>query len=1176
MADPTPAPTLASAISALNDTVVSMAQMMQADQNRRTERDAKKEEGEKDKKKDAETKKLNGELKSSVRQLGTSVTTMITTVKRLSDSVAALSDTQRRLGISLTTALDVRVGALAQSSRSQILAVRGLVDAIKGVKSSFGPPVRPQDILDAQQAYAEEFGAIISSAAGTGLAQEASRMGVTADKIVKSTRVFLGASLNDYNKALSMQSRFMSAFRGQGLAPRAAYEAIIKYSDLIAKNGDRFAQGFARAAADAKKIGTDLNKIEQFADSMVDDFSGFLEKQGELAAMGFQFDSSRLLEAAASDDTERITNELRSQLANTGKDLENLNRFERRMIENAFGINIGELKRLAGATPAISGSGGDTMENTQSLVSDIKKLLESSNNPIVRALKDILDKYSVFDRIENLIKDPDRLRAVAFGMVGTGGILGVITSGLLLLGSVLKPVISLFSALGRGLTSVLKLFGVGTGGAAAGGTGLLQSIMGIVKYVKIAQGLVGGILGFTTAKREGASTSTALGAGVIRGGAGMIGGSILGGALGSFLGPIGTLIGTLLGGFIGDIFGKTLNKYVPQLSKLLGSAFLGGLEGLKSGWNDIKNLFVSLNEDALKPMAKQVESLFTSILKMIGGTEEEGMRKLTKIFKTIGFVIGSGLLYPLEVLLASVKVIVNIVRLVAAAVQGNWTEAYAAASDIGTDIFNTLTSPFRRAAAFIGEMQVEDRARENVTGSVGFARGGLITGPGTSTSDSVFARLSAGEYVLNAKATKALGTDVLNQLNSGILPKYATGGEVSRTPSRTLSPSQQQELNNLTTSRTTLIREYGQAHYNLYYASIFEPRIAELQRKVQIPIVQNVSVGAQTSGQNAAVQGLSSARSTTSDINKGVKVVDETLIPLLTRGKGLRTPGAAASSISTGAQVTKQLESTFVGGFQGKNWRAASEGFESSLWKGTGKFLKNFGSVLQGVYLTAAILDGDYRGAARAITQTVAGKVAGTLVGGAVGAGTYGTLAPLAFVATDIAVSELTGKLFDEIFPTSEAAEARRIGQLEMRKRSMTAGFTSESVGMGMQSQQRPIRPFTEVPLRRMPVERMHEGGIVGATGPNEVPAILERGEMVLSAAQTEAARRTAMTAPTVSSPTVNVDISQLEAKLDMVVRAISSMEVKVDGVRVGSVIARGADSGYQVGALRQNVQRLG
>jgi len=49
----------------------------------------------------------------------------------------------------------------------------------------------------------------------------------------------------------------------------------------------------------------------------------------------------------------------------------------------------------------------------------------------------------------------------------------------------------------------------------------------------------------------------------------------------------------------------------------------------------------------------------------------------------------------------------------------------------------------------------------------GFAAGGYVSGPGTSTSDSIPARLSAGEYVINAASVKRVGVAFLDAINGG-------------------------------------------------------------------------------------------------------------------------------------------------------------------------------------------------------------------------------------------------------------------------------------------------------------------------------------------------------------------------------------------------------------------------
>ncbi|WP_426117285.1 tape measure protein [Pseudomonas sp. DSP3-2-2] len=79
-----------------------------------------------------------------------------------------------------------------------------------------------------------------------------------------------------------------------------------------------------------------------------------------------------------------------------------------------------------------------------------------------------------------------------------------------------------------------------------------------------------------------------------------------------------------------------------------------------------------------------------------------------------------------------------------------------------------------------------------------YATGGMISGPGTGTSDSILARLSAGEFVMNAAAVRAYGPGLLAQMNALQLPSFADGGAPelryeSPTPYSTSSSSSSDE-----------------------------------------------------------------------------------------------------------------------------------------------------------------------------------------------------------------------------------------------------------------------------------------------------------------------------------------------------------------------------------------------
>lgn len=63
-----------------------------------------------------------------------------------------------------------------------------------------------------------------------------------------------------------------------------------------------------------------------------------------------------------------------------------------------------------------------------------------------------------------------------------------------------------------------------------------------------------------------------------------------------------------------------------------------------------------------------------------------------------------------------------------------------------------------------------------------FATGGILRGPGTGTSDSILARLSNGEGVINARAVSYYGPDLVHAINRLGLPRFATGGVMSTVP----------------------------------------------------------------------------------------------------------------------------------------------------------------------------------------------------------------------------------------------------------------------------------------------------------------------------------------------------------------------------------------------------------
>jgi len=260
-----------------------------------------------------------------------------------------------------------------------------------------------QERLDAMREVQNEFG-MLDKKTSENIARLATQRGISVQQAVQARRVFATQTLGDYNKIEGLQNRFVKVFEGKGMTIKTALESIGKYSELMARNGIRFADSFARAAADAKAIGVDLSKVDQVGDSIIDNFEGFLEKQAELGAMGFNLDANKIAQIAESGDTGALFNELRSQLAATGKDITKLRRSEQLALSQAFGISMSDILRLAGGAP----------EKTP------QEVLQEQNNSL---LTNILNVMNPISDVAKALSGPIGVVAAVMGVTSMLGLI---------------------------------------------------------------------------------------------------------------------------------------------------------------------------------------------------------------------------------------------------------------------------------------------------------------------------------------------------------------------------------------------------------------------------------------------------------------------------------------------------------------------------------------------------------------------------------------------------------------------------------------------------------------------------------------------------------------------------------------------------------------------------------
>lgn len=220
---------------------------------------------------------------------------------------------------------------------------------------------------------------------------------------------------------------------------------------------------------------------------------------------------------------------------------------------------------------------------------------------------------------------------------------------------------------------------------------------------------------------------------------------------------------------------KTTDALTNALRNGLQDGIQGALQGLATGTYNLSEALTSLGQSIASAMASIASQ----------GLAELAMNGLDNISNSL---FGS----------STDAVADNASNAIAATEMSTaiTTSGTVAAGEIGTGIATagtisaeTMSASIVTAGATAGELMaaaIISASSGSAAGNAGasavgaaFATGGYISGPGTSTSDSIPARLSDGEYVVKAAAVKKYGINYLHAINTGRVHRYATGGLVS-------------------------------------------------------------------------------------------------------------------------------------------------------------------------------------------------------------------------------------------------------------------------------------------------------------------------------------------------------------------------------------------------------------
>lgn len=226
---------------------------------------------------------------------------------------------------------------------------------------------------------------------------------------------------------------------------------------------------------------------------------------------------------------------------------------------------------------------------------------------------------------------------------------------------------------------------------------------------------------------------------------------------------------------------QTLAPIFAEVAGILGQALAQALQtimpvlpGLIQAWSDMFIAIAPLLPELFR-MGAEILPILAEILVRVAPLVIELLRNFTDF---VNFVVPI-LIPAIQSLADYTRTAWDVIRTVwdaMGAALGRLRDAFrdniGEIRGIWDDLLGALQSPLTAPGTLAGKAAgaLWDKIGGNATG-------GMISGEGTGTSDSILARLSDGEYVVNAAST-ARHLPLLQAINSGGLPGFANGGEV--------------------------------------------------------------------------------------------------------------------------------------------------------------------------------------------------------------------------------------------------------------------------------------------------------------------------------------------------------------------------------------------------------------
>ena len=221
-----------------------------------------------------------------------------------------------------------------------------------------------------------EFGSLenMTVANAANIEKFAQNAGVSSSEVVKLNKVFMDLDGLSFDAATNVSKVAADLAKAAGVSTNKVIGDMSSSAEKFAKFSMDGAEGFAKAAVEAAKVGSSLSGILTAADGLLKLETSISAQFEAQVLTGKQINLERARQLALDGDIAGLTTEIQSVVGQVG-DIQSLNVIQRQSVADAIGISVQDLLKISrGEQVAGQETVLDEQKKTNAILNEVYKV----------------------------------------------------------------------------------------------------------------------------------------------------------------------------------------------------------------------------------------------------------------------------------------------------------------------------------------------------------------------------------------------------------------------------------------------------------------------------------------------------------------------------------------------------------------------------------------------------------------------------------------------------------------------------------------------------------------------------------------------------------------------------------------------------------------------------------